>query len=184
MVIHTVNSSVRSRHLWQYTSPQVIYVLNTKNEDHDAFVESLRRQYEEKMEQVEGNSATRLRGMEERVRGACEDAERRVQDLRNKLDKEKDQLKQSHVRLNTVSSSVTSTRHFKVTGSHISLREYRPPLLTCFTPSPSPPLPLSFPSSAGAGGLQEGGGGETGGAAAGARPGGERSCAAGGAGED
>ena len=87
----------------------MIYVLNAKNEDHDAFVEGLRRQYEERAEQVEGNSATRLREIEERVRVACEDAERRVQELRSQLDKEKDQLKQSHVRLSTTSSSVTST---------------------------------------------------------------------------
>lgn len=74
-----------------------MYALNTRNEDHEAFVAGLRQSYEERMRQVETRLAGRLGEMGKRVRSACEEGERKFVEAREKAEEEKNQLKQAHV---------------------------------------------------------------------------------------
>ena len=49
------------------------------------------------MAEVERSSAARWTEMEERVRGACEEAKKRVEEERRRREEETNRLKQSHV---------------------------------------------------------------------------------------
>ena len=76
---------------------KVVYALNTRNEEHESLVAALRSRYEERARQTESTAAAGLREMGEKVRGACEDGERRVEEVRRKLEEEREQLLQKQV---------------------------------------------------------------------------------------
>ena len=78
---------------------QVVYALNTRNEDHDSLIAALRQTYEERARQAEIRAAARLREMGERVKGACEEGERTVGEIRERFEEERERLKQAQVRL-------------------------------------------------------------------------------------
>lgn len=80
---------------------QVVYGLNTRNEEHESFIAALRSTYEERARQSESSAAAQLREMGERVSSACEDGERRVEEVRSKLEEEREQLTQMQVSLPT-----------------------------------------------------------------------------------
>ena len=86
-----------------------MYALNTRNEEHESLIAALRSRYEERARQMERTTAAGLREMGEKVRGACEDGERRVGEVRRRLEEEKEQLQQKQV--NHTSSDPTIARH-------------------------------------------------------------------------
>lgn len=78
---------------------QVVYALNTRNEEHESFIAALRITYDERARQAENNSAASLKEMEVRVRGACEEGEKRVKEVKKKMEEEREQLAENQVRL-------------------------------------------------------------------------------------
>ena len=86
--------------------------MNTKNEDHDAFVEDLRRRNEDKMAEVERSSVAKWTEMEERVRRACGEAKKRVEEERRRQEEETNQLKQTHVSIMQACFSIQYNNFF------------------------------------------------------------------------
>lgn len=78
---------------------QVVYALNTRNEEHESLIAALRATYEERARRAESSAAARLREMGEKVRDACEEGEKRVKEMKRKMEAEREQLTQSQVGL-------------------------------------------------------------------------------------
>lgn len=78
---------------------QVVYALNNRNEEHESLIAALRLTYEETARQAESSAAAHLREMGEKVRGACEEGEKRVREMERKMEAEREQLTQSQVRI-------------------------------------------------------------------------------------
>ena len=75
----------------------MVYALNTRNEEHETLVAALRSTYEARAVQVESGTAARLREMNERVKCACDEAERRVEEVSKRLETERDEFKEKEV---------------------------------------------------------------------------------------
>ena len=99
---------------------QVIYALNTRNEEQESLVAELRTAYEERASEAEKTTAAELKEMKERVRGACEEGERRVAQARRRLEEEREQLKLIEVRskLLTHCQNVTVVLNIDAKASH------------------------------------------------------------------
>ena len=76
---------------------QVVYSLNTRNEDHESLIAALQTKCEARAERAESSAAAQLRVMGERVRDACEEGERRVREVTMRMEEEQEQLKQKQV---------------------------------------------------------------------------------------
>ena len=81
-------------------SPQVIYILNTKNDEHAEFVEVLRGQHEAELQRVEGEGLVRLERCEQLCIGEADGLRATMTSLREELSKvegEREQLYQTQV---------------------------------------------------------------------------------------
>ena len=87
--------------------PQVIYVLNTKNDENDDFVQSIRAQHKGEVLKLSSDWLSKLEHAQEECRSLKEAGERRTQDVARELEVvkcERDNLKSSEVcRSNTCS---------------------------------------------------------------------------------
>ena len=85
---------------------QVVYALNTRNEEHESTVAALHAAYEARAKQAESSAAAKLKEMGEMVRSACEEGERRVGETRWRLEEEREHLIQEQVTTSTISGRV------------------------------------------------------------------------------
>ncbi len=80
----------------------MVHLLNTKNDEHEAFVQKLRSLHETEIERVLKDSASRLQGSQEEATREREAGEKREEEVRSALRevvKERDQLLETQVRL-------------------------------------------------------------------------------------
>ena len=74
-----------------------MYALNTRNEEHESLIAALKSTYEARAIQVESSTVAKLKDMNERVVNACEVAEKKVDEVKIRLEEERRQSLQKEV---------------------------------------------------------------------------------------
>ena len=78
---------------------QVVYALNTRNEEQESLVAELRCRYEARAAEAESRAAEGLREMREKVTEAREEGEREMVLAKNRLEEAREQLKHHEVHI-------------------------------------------------------------------------------------